>query len=357
MDTLRAFGVSLLLALVAAGARGAEPPNYPRIADEHIIPAYEVLAQATAGLNEQATAFCTRPDAAALRSLREHFHDAMDAWQSIQHIRFGPVEFLMRNYRYELWPDKRGTVGKHLRRLLAAQDPAALDPERFAAGSVAVQGFSALERLLFGPDVSPGAFATGEGARYRCAVVQAITGNLAHMSTGLLHDWTQGEESHRNYFATAARGNAYYEDDRDLSARLLNSLYTQLQVAVDQKLDLPLGESPEQARPKRAESWRSERSLRNIRLNLLGTRALYRIAFAARLDDKALDRDVESAFEATLRALDAIPMPLARAVNDAAGRAALESLRAEANKLKALFANPVPQSLNLPLGFNSLDGD
>jgi predicted lipoprotein len=50
-------------------------------------------------------------------------------------------------------------------------------------------------------------------------------------------------------------------------------------------------------------------------------------------------------------------MPLAQAVNDAAGRAALESLRAEANKLKALFAGPVPQSLKLPLGFNSLDGD
>jgi len=249
LKVLGRFAVSLLLTLAAAGSRGAEPQHYLRIADEHIIPGYEVLAQATAGLNEQAAVFCTRPDAPALQSLREHFHDAMDAWQSIQDIRFGPVEFLMRNYRYELWPDKRGTVGKHLRRLLAARDPAALEPERFAVGSVAEQGFSALERLLFGPHVSPEEFATGENGRYRCAVVRAITRNLAQMSSGLLHDWTRGEAPHRDYFATAARGNAYYEDDQELSARLLNSVHTQLQVVVDQKLDRPLGGSPERAGP------------------------------------------------------------------------------------------------------------
>lgn len=125
------------------GATLAGPSHHLRVADEHIIPAYEALAQATAGLREMASSFCDGPDTAALLRLREGFHAAMDAWQSSQHIRFGPVEFLMRNHRYELWPDKRGAVGKHLRRLLAAQDWAALEPERFAAGSVAVRGLRA----------------------------------------------------------------------------------------------------------------------------------------------------------------------------------------------------------------------
>jgi predicted lipoprotein len=50
-------------------------------------------------------------------------------------------------------------------------------------------------------------------------------------------------------------------------------------------------------------------------------------------------------------------MPLAEAVRDATARQKVETLYTESNTLKALFAGPLPQSLDIPLGFNSLDGD
>ncbi len=170
MKTLGRIATCVLRIYAAASSAETQPQHILRVADEHILPAFQARAQTTAALSKQATVFCEQPDAAALQGLHERFHGAMDAWQSIQHIRFGPVGTLMRSYRYQFWPDKRGTVGKHLRRLLAAEDENALKPERFASASVAIQGFSA--------DVSTSDFSVGEQGRYRCAVVQVIIDNL-----------------------------------------------------------------------------------------------------------------------------------------------------------------------------------
>src|SRR3546814_3114375 len=71
----------------------------------------------------------------------------MDAWMAVQHLRFGPSLLFLRVDRVEFWPDKRGTVGRHLAQLLSDHDLQPLAPRVFANGSVAVQGFPALERL------------------------------------------------------------------------------------------------------------------------------------------------------------------------------------------------------------------
>lgn len=328
-----------------------------QVADKHVIPAYSLLAKAAAELEHKAQVFCAQPDEASLDELREGFHQAMDAWQGIQHIRFGPVEFLLRYNRYELWPDKRGSVTKHLARLLADRDSVVLDPERFASASVAVQGFSALERLLFGTDASSGNFGQDEAGRYHCAVTRAITANLTGMSEALVEDWTRAEEGHRQYFATASEGNGFYDSDWEISSSLLNNMSTQLEVIADQKLGLPLGESIKKARGTRAESWRSARASRNIQWNLKALHDLYRQGFAPRLTDADLDRQIETAFENATRALEATQTPLDKAVADPEQRLKVEKLREEITAIRSLVAGSLPQALDLSLGFNSLDGD
>lgn len=324
-----------------------------RAVDEYILPAYQQLGRATAALQQQTATFCAAPDEAGLEQLRQSYRDGMAAWQSVQQIRFGPIEYLTRAHRFQLWPDKRGTVRKHLAKLLAAQDSAALDADTFASGSVAVQGFSALERLLFGTNVSAGLFAADAAGRYRCQVVEAIGANLADMSAKLANEWPD----QRSFIATAHGGNDFYDSDQEVSSKLLNNLHTQLQVIVEQKLERPLGSSLRKARGKRAESWRSEQSLDNIRHNLLASRALYATAFAPRLTDKVLHGEIEQAFARTLQAVAAVPVPLYLAVEDSAARAHVEVLRRQAGALKALLGTRLPQALDLPLGFNSLDGD
>jgi predicted lipoprotein len=50
-------------------------------------------------------------------------------------------------------------------------------------------------------------------------------------------------------------------------------------------------------------------------------------------------------------------MPLSEAVTDPAARARVEALRDQVSALEKLLASPAAEALDLPMGFNSLDGD
>lgn len=353
---MRASRFLYTLAIIASFARADSIAQYLPIADDYIVPGYQRLAETTRVLDARAATFCAAPAQATLEQLRQSFNDAMDAWQAIRIIRFGPVTYFTRDARFELWPDKRGIVARHVRELLASRDAQALEPDRFADGSVAVQGFSALELILFDADAKPEGF-SGDGGAYTCALLTAITSNLARMSMDLVADWSRGNDAFRQQVATAPAGNGVFEDERSLGGELLNNLHATLEGIAAHKLARPLGASIGEARPKRAESWRSRRSTRNIEENLEGARRLYRTAFAPRLSGTTLDGDIESGFAQALAAADAIGVPLSEAVADPAARPRVEALLARVAELEEVLASRAAEALDLPLGFNSLDGD
>lgn len=338
------FRLAMLAALITAPAHAEAQPNTrdainATVTVEHIRPAYARLAKTTAALERQVDRFCAAPDAAGLAVVRDFFAPAFLAWQGAQHMRFGPVQLFMRDFRFQLWPDKRGSVGRHLDRLIAEDDPAALEGQRFTAGSVAVQGFSAFERLAFSPAM--GKFDAPTFAA-RCRVLRAIAANLAAMSAAVDSEWAQAKPA----------------DDVDArQTELLVALHTELESIVSQKLALPLGSDAAHARGKRAEAWRSGLSRAALRENLLAAQALYRLAFAPQIDDAALAADVAAGFDAAFARLDAIDRPLAEAVAEPRERGKIEALRAALSQLKADIAGRLAPALGLTLGFNSLDGD
>jgi predicted lipoprotein len=124
---------------------------------------------------------------------------------------------------------------------------------------------------------------------------------------------------------------------------------------------LPLGANPAEANPRRAESWRSQRSLRNIGLNLEAAEALYLTGYSVilRADAKTapLDDEIRRAFALALQAARAVDQPTGDALQSTAQRPALERLLAAASELKRLLGDPLPTAVGLSLGFNSLDGD
>ncbi len=331
------------------------------IVDHHVLPRYAQLASTTATLAERAQALCTTPAAAQLEALRSQFHTAMDAWQGISHLRFGPVTLFMRNYRFQLWPDKRNSGERHLNELLTAADPQALVPDTFHNGSVAVQGFGALERLLFEEGVDAADFGSAAAPSYRCQVTLAVADNLAQMAHEVDNEWRAGEHPYRQVIASSADGNDQFYGSEEATARFLNNLHTQLQVIVDQKLELPLDESAAKARGRRAESWRTHRSLRNVALDLAALEELYRVGVVPLLQEnpaqQALAQRINTAFATTRASAEAVPQPLATAVSDPTARRAVEQLKNATAELKRLVGSELPPALGLPLGFNSLDGD
>ncbi len=332
------FGAFCALISAPAHAEAREAIN-AAVTAEHIRPAYARLAQTTAALDTQVSTLCAAPDAAGLAVVRDFFAPAFLAWQGAQHIRFGPVQLFMRDFRFQLWPDKRGSVGRHLERLIAEDDPAALEGRRFTAGSVAVQGFSAFERLAFSPAMAKFDAPTSAA---RCRVLRAIAGNLAAMSAAIDSEWAQTKPA---------------EDADGRQAELLVALHTELESIVAQKLALPLGSDAAHARGQRAEAWRSGLSRAALRENLLAVQALYRLAFAPQVDDAALTADLTAGFDTALARLDAIDPPLAEAVAEPRARQKVEALRAVVSQLKADIAGRLAPALGLTLGFNSLDGD
>ena len=347
----RRLSLLLLLSLITAPATAAPPWLESNLAavDEHMVPRYRQLAAATAKLEGRVSALCEAPGEPALKRARDGFHHAMNAWQGIQHIRFGPVERYLRHHRFQLWPDKHNTGAKQLAKLLAEEDTEVLEAERFRSLSVAVQGFGALEGLLFDPKVDGAGY-----AGYRCRLAGAMAANLAAMAEEIVAEWP----AWRGMIESAAGGNDEFDSDREVAARLLNNLHTQLQAVADLKLDRPLGNPGAKAKPRRAESWRSRRSLRNIARNLEAAEALYRTAFAPRLttEDEA-NRLISAAFAEAHSVLAAIDRPLYETARDPDYRAALERLRGAAATLRRTVAERLPPAIDIPLGFNSLDGD
>ena len=363
-----AYVLALGLFGAAAGEAVADDmAAYQRLNDGliagHIIPRYEALVEATAALERSAADFCEAPQPATLASLRGGYHGAMDAWMGVQHIRFGPVELFRRYDRYAFWPDKRNATGRQLDALLAAADPAALEPQAFGRGSIAVQGLSALERILFATDSeSKLVDAAGEEA-YRCTLVSTIAANLSSMSVETLSEWREGERPFAQVIATAGEDNAYYRDAREATLDFFKALHGSLQLVSDLKLSRPLGSALDKAKPRRAESWRSARSLDNLIANLRAVEALYgdEAGFGRYVvedaKDETLDRELRDRLAVIRVVAEDVKGPLSEAVADPNERTKLERLMGEVQDLRQVIETRLSAALGVQVGFNAFDGD
>ncbi|MCG8382961.1 MAG: imelysin family protein [Gammaproteobacteria bacterium] len=323
------------------------------VIDQHILPRYQQLQTDTQALAQATTLFCTQHTRSTFDQLKATYQHTMDSWMAIQHIRFGPVEASLRYYRYQIWPDKHNTGTKQLQRLLKSEDLKRLEPKQFAQSSVAVQGLTALERLLFPTALDLGQFGSPQAPSYHCELILAIARNLALMSSAIVTDWTVSEVPYRTRVLTAGPESDDFTSHREIASQWLNSISTQLQVITEQKLLRPL----KRFRLKRAESWRSRRSLDNIFLNLHAIRELYAIGLAPKLPEDPLDNAIKKAFDQAITSITALDTPLYDIKQDSPEAKKLEKILADARQLTALASSELPQALGLSLGFNSLDGD
>ena len=216
------FGRTLFLLSFLAGPVLADVQT---VIEGHIEPGYTNLLATTTKLSTAATADCS-PDA-----VRPHFHVAYDAWISISHIQFGPIEDQGLSLAMAFWPDPKDSTGK--------------------------------------------AIATG----------------LETKADKILMDWP----AFVSLMTSAGEpGNARFQSGDEVNRALYTALSTGLEFLHDQRLGRPLG-TFERPRPRRAEARRSERSLRHIVLSLEALEALATIlsggdltktkaAFAAAID-------------------------------------------------------------------------
>ena len=320
--------------------------------DQYAIPAYQKLYDSSQALQKSNDTFCATVNNDNFKQLQASFHQTMDAWQYAQTFRLGPAGQFMRSFRLEMWPDRSNAAAKHLRKLQKSANPDSLANKQFAKASVAVQGLSAMERLIYAKKISFTAFQDKEHkkANFKCHLSQAISLNVVTISKELLEAW-QGD--YREIIAKPSKDNDFFETDQEVASQFLNELNTQIQVIIDQKFNRPM--DADKFRLTRAESWRSQRSLKNISINLQSTQQLYQIAFAPNIADKALIETQTALFDKAIKAGEALNIPLTTAYSDK--KAELEAWLSAIKALKTSIATALPAAIGIQLGFNSLDGD
>ncbi|MCX7356377.1 MAG: imelysin family protein [Alphaproteobacteria bacterium] len=353
--------VALVLSIGVSSAWAADDKalaNLNATLVEHdVLPRMDRFAEATAVLVPAADAYCAAPSAAGLDALKRAYNGAADAWQGIQHFRFGPMELLLRAQRIAFWPDPRNTIGRQLAEVIAAKDPTALTPQAFAQGRITIQGLPAMERLLYDDSAK---LEGGTEVAYRCEMLRAIARNLASIGTDLKREWRDGPNTYARVVTTYGP-EAHYRTASEATLDLFKSLYSSVEIVADHKLGKPLGSSLADAKPGLGESARSSRSLRNAQLDLEAGAALYRSGIEAYLRETAknpaLATQIGQAFDKVIADAKAVPMSLEAAVRDPSGRAAVEKTQRDVAALKTLLAQKLSPALGIPVGFNALDGD
>ncbi|MEM7121527.1 MAG: imelysin family protein [Pseudomonadota bacterium] len=289
---------------------------------------------------------------ATLEDAKSAFHDAIGAWMKVQHLRFGAAEEQMRDFRIQFWPDKRNRVGKQLGEAMREERQDLLDPEVLADASVALQGFPALERLVFVEEVAPGS--------YGGALAVAVGNNLASMTDAIAGAWAPAGATGAALLSPGS--GARYSDPAAVTAAFVGAMAVQLEFIAQRKLSTPLGESLEKARPRTSETWRSGGSLTHIATNLTSLSDMYgggdRIgALVVEAGFEQVSENLQVAMAEALANTQALGADLPPLVEEEAGREQLEQIVAKVETAHGLVAGDIAGALDLVLGFNSLDGD
>jgi predicted lipoprotein len=331
-----------------------------RLVAAQVVPGYEAFALTTA---EQAAALerlCSEPGAERLAAARQAFHAAMDAWMAIQHVTWGPVQVAFRRERIYFWPERPGVVDRALADLLARRDPGILEPGALGRQSAAVQGLTALERLLFADDSLAARQRWWWWRRadpYRCNLTLAIGRHLAGVAREVSDEWRT-----KVLPALAAGGSIYFASPQAATKLLLTDLANLMQIVADLKLQPVLGPSPDQARPDLAESRTSARSARNIVINLETAQRMYAGDGAAPgfgtfvktlPDGAARDAGIQRDFDDALRKARALPDRLDDAVTHPEQWELAAAAFARAEALRNRLRDEVPPAAGITLGFTS----
>ncbi len=361
---MRFFRNSLLV-LAAAPAATPAMPDPKRaaqaarlalaVADQYVIPTYRALADATGAQEKAWTAFAAKRETGDFAPLRAAYNATADAWAKAQLIKTGPVTLFLRYDRFAYWPEARNATQRALDQLLASKNPKDLTADSLAHDSVAGQGITALERLLYDGD-NPAALlkAPGRDGQWRTQVGTGIAHNLNTIAHEVLADWT-APDGVRAAIAANKGWKNLFADAPEAARLLLTDLVAGFKLMHDVKMLPVLGANVDAAKPKSAEAWRSVRPTRDLKLNLQSAEAMEKV-FAADASP-AHKTKFDTLFANAAKALDATPADMGEAAADPKRRPAVERARVSIKAVQTELAATLPGDVGVTLGFNSLDGD
>jgi predicted lipoprotein len=328
------------------------------------VPGYERLQTRTQQLRARTADLCKAPSSKHLSAARNAYQGTIDAWGRVEMITFGPIAERNRFERIFFWPDRKGIGSRQVRRLLAGPGSRndLMTAGSLAKMSVAVQGLTALEVLLYGKGSSDDLAAPAK-ADHRCNFAAAAAENLVNIVERILRSWS--DDGHfAQIWNSSGQTNPVYLKSSELTLELVKAFDQSLESVRERRIvpALGLGRTRRTHRPI---LWRSKLSMILIHANMLGAQDLFTKGGLAQAyvesqanKDKARSAlsSIDSEFKFVLRATG----PLA-GMPDPFGRPDIKSrLIAVGFPLKSIRSQAVPlikRAAGLSVGFNASDGD
>jgi predicted lipoprotein len=351
--------LSLVLAAFAvqpASAGGRATAVVQAAVDGFIRPGYAALSERAAALDHAVQALCATPSAEKLDAARRDFQAATDAWSNVEIIGFGPVTEQNRLERLLFWPDRKGIGLRQVQAAIAGSNADATDPARLAAMSVAMQGFGALEFVLFGTGSETLA---APADSYRCRYGAAIAANIATIAADVEAAWRR-PDGFAALWASPGSDNPLYQDGDEAVTELLKVFVNGLEQVRDVRLGGFLGRKAEDDRPRQAIYWRSAGTVRSLTADLAGMQALFdasRLGDDLPADQHWIAQSIGLEFANAVAAGKAADGPIAEVLQDPARRGKLDFFRLVTSSLSDLFGQRLSAAFGLTAGFSSLDGD
>lgn len=356
----------LLVAIAAAAPAHALPVRKSHATlvvdaiDQFIVPHVETFKTATAKLAGATSALCSAGgDAPSRQAATAAFADTARAWGSLDFVRFGPVTRAHRLERILFWPDPRATAQRQLAALVAARKPDVIAPGALASQSVAVQGLTALEILLYDDKVPLGA-GSDEAAVYRCGLARAIADNLATIAREMADEWTAAD-GFRLKMVAAGSDNPLYKDASETARDVVKALATGLELCRDRFL-MPELTALAADPPKRARLPfdRAELMGAYLSASLTGLHELFDatgLAAYVPVDKPWMAEFLPRAWTSLLADAATLDALRTKERGSEAHLHALRKMRFDIGGIRSIVVRELATNAEIDMGFNELDGD
>ncbi|MEN9434690.1 MAG: hypothetical protein RLZZ422_2279 [Pseudomonadota bacterium] len=327
--------------------------------DKVIVPTYQSLATETQKLAEASQLFCTQPTLDHFTAVHSTWSVALSTWQQADAFSFGPATDDQFDFNFYFRPIKKNLVNN----LLKSTDP--ITPETLRKQGVGVQGFAALEYLLFDRDTaSEEIIKRFSEHQSRCQYLIAASTLLHTHSETLLKAWTP-------HFSEAlkevGKGSTEFVSAPEAFNLVMNRLY---QAAENAKLKLQpalgqpayqagLDPSREQVKPYQLEAWRSGHTLANTQATLLGVEKMLVEGGLLEWLRQHGQSTLAEEFVEIFQRIKAIQFPSTDLFAQLESRdfKAADELFNETQMLTRYYKQRLASTMGVSLGFNSNDGD
>lgn len=347
----------MLLCAGPALAQSTTPEQVLDVAVNQVIrPGMAEFRREASELESAMSALCASPSAERLDIAQDRFAQGAIAYGQIEFIRIGPLMEDNRADRLLFYPDRRGVGLRQVQAILAEQDPGATSAAGLAQKSVAVQGFGALEFVLYGTGWED--LRTNAG-QFRCRYGAAIAANISKIADAIVSGWNQPQGIAMHLMQPAPQYSDYRTPTEALE-EIVGLVSHGIESMRDTRINPFLAKDDEAAKPKQALFWRSGLTMAMVRANVTGIGKLVALSGMARgvaEKDKGLDNSIAFEFRNAMRALDLVTAPVGQAVEDPKQVQALRYLVLVTVSLQAMIGEQLSVALGLSVGFSSLDGD